>query len=593
MPKQRSKSVSIQRRAQLCNRSLPRVRDRMDDGNLLLAATHNRCPLKSSADWINVPTLPTDFSFTPPECTAPNGKQHEPMKLTPTKHTNVEDHHQKSPQARLRVLWLLGLITCLCTVDDMRTNAAEQTSRPNILLIFADDLGWRDVGYNGTDFYETPVIDKFRTEGMVFHHGYAAAGNCAPSRACLLSGTYTPRHHVYAVGSTDRGPKRSQRLVSIPNKSGLAVDNITMADALRGGGYATGIFGKWHLSGADGAKPEEQGFDVVFDSRGGNPNAKRDVPDDPKGIFSITKAAGEFMEKSHTEGKPFFAYVAHHAIHTALEARPKTLEQFQKKAKGQQHSHAMYAACLYDLDAGVGQLLAKLEQLDIAKNTLVVFTSDNGGTQQSSQEPLRGNKGGYYEGGIREPFIVRWPGVTIPGSECSVPVINVDLYPTFLAAAGIPPEKELDGEDLRPLLSQAGPLTRKSVFWHFPGYLDGPVIRGREGDVQLGFRTRPVSVIRKGDWKLHLFHEEWKLDGGHEKIASNKAVELYNIAKDQGEHTNLASSDATKRDELIRDLLAWQQAVNAQMPTVPNPTHEPGKTGNKSGKALRKNKKSP
>ena len=187
-----------------------------------------------------------------------------------------------------------------------------------------------------------------------------------------------------------------------------------------------------------------------------------------------------------------------------------------------------YAACLYDLDAGVGALLDKLQSLGIAENTLVILTSDNGGTQQSSQEPLRGNKGGYYEGGIREPFIAFWPGVIAPGTTCDVPVINVDLFPTFLAAAGVqPPEgKRLDGEDLMPLLKGSGSLKRDSVFWHFPGYLDGPVIRGRDEDIRLGFRTRPVSVIRKGDWKLHLFHEEWQLDGGRENAVGSGAIEL-------------------------------------------------------------------
>ena len=175
-------------------------------------------------------------------------------------------------------------------------------TKPNIILVFADDLGWSDVGYQGSDFYETPNLDALAKEGMVFSAGYAAAGNCAPSRACLLSGTYTPRHHVYAVGSTDRGTKAAQRLVPIPNKSGLAVDNVTIADALRSAGYATGHFGKWHLSGKDGANPTEQGFDVSFDSFGsgevkeGSEGNKSGPPEDPKGVFTLTNKALEFME---------------------------------------------------------------------------------------------------------------------------------------------------------------------------------------------------------------------------------------------------------------------------------------------------------
>jgi len=465
--------------------------------------------------------------------------------------------------------------------------AGTKSRRPNIVLVFADDLGWKDVGYQGSDFMETPTIDRLAKQGMVFTAGYAAAGNCAPSRACLISGTYTPRHGVYAVGSTERGPKESQRLVPIPNKSGLAKENITIADALKAAGYATGIFGKWHLSGKDGVEPNEQGFDVVFESYSGWPKKE---PDNPKGIYSLTKAACEFMEKN--KDRPFFVYLPHYAIHVALQARAATLEKFKAKTPGQQHHDALYAACTYDLDDGLGVLLQKLADLGLEDNTLLVFTSDNGGTQQSSQEPLRGNKGCYYEGGIREPFIVRWPGVTKPGSKCDVPVINVDLFPTFLAAAGspVPAGKTLDGESLLPLLKGEGSLKRQSIFWHFPGYLDSPVIRGRELDVRTGFRTRPVTVIHKGDWKLHLFHEEWQLDGGRAKLADNGAVELYDLKDDVGERNNLANTNTAKRDELLDELLAWQKSVNAPMPTQPNPKYAPGAAGAGKGKGKGKGK---
>jgi len=459
--------------------------------------------------------------------------------------------------------------------------AAPAETKPNIVLIFADDLGWKDVGYQGTDFMETPNVDRLAKQGMVFTAGYAAAGNCAPSRACLISGTYTPRHGVYAVGSTERGPKESQRLVPIPNKSGLAKENVTVADALKAAGYATGIFGKWHLSGKDGVEPNEQGFDVVFESYSGWPKKE---PDNPKGIYSLTKAACEFMEKN--KDRPFFVYLPHYAIHAGHQARASTLEKFKAKTPGQQHHDALYAACTYDMDDGVGILLKKLADLGLEGNTLVVFTSDNGGTQQSSQEPLRGNKGSYYEGGIREPFIVRWPGVTKPGSRCDVPVINVDLFPTFLAAAGspVPAGKTLDGESLLPLLKGEGPLKRQAIFWHFPGYLDSPVIRGRELDVRTGFRSRPVTVIHKGDWKLHLFHEEWQLDGGRAKLAENHAVELYNLKDDIGERNDLANKNIAKRDELLDDILAWQKSVNALVPSQPNPKYDPAAERKSKGK---------
>ena len=454
------------------------------------------------------------------------------------------------------------------------------SDRPNIILIFADDLGWKDVGYQGSDFFETPNIDRLASEGMVFTAGYAAAGNCAPSRACLLSGNYTPRHHVYAVGSTDRGDKGAQRLVPIPNKNGLAKANVTVADALKASGYVTGHFGKWHLAGKDGALPTQQGFDVSFDSFGlgdeqeGSEGNKAGPPSDPKGVFTLTTKACEFIQAN--KEKPFFCYLAHHAIHSPLQGRPESIAKFKAKTPGSQHSNPLYAACVYDLDASVGLLLEKLKDLELDKTTLLVFTSDHGGTQQSSQEPLRGNKGCYYEGGVREPFIVRWPGVTEPSSKCNVPVINIDLFPTFLAAAGadVPANKTLDGESLVPLLRGENTLQRNSIFWHFPGYLDSPVIRGRELDVQTGFRSRPVSVIHKGDWKLHLYHEEWQLDGGRDKLETNNAVELYNLSDDIGERNNLVVKNAPKRDELLDELLAWFKSTNALIPNERNPNYD-------------------
>jgi arylsulfatase A-like enzyme len=473
-------------------------------------------------------------------------------------------------------------------------------AQPNIILIFADDLGWMDVGYHGSKLCETPVLDALAKESMVFTNAYASAGNCAPSRACMLSGTYTPRHHVYAVGSTDRGNKAQQRLLTPPNMGGLAQENVTMADALKAAGYKTAHVGKWHLDGNGGAKPSVQGFDLTFDSFGegelkeGSEGNKKGPPEDPKGVFTLTRKACEFIE-ANKQG-PFFCYLAHHAIHGPLQGRPETLAMLKNKNTNLSNGDLMYAACTYDVDASVGMLLDKLKALKLEENTLLVFTSDNGATPQAPQEPLRGNKGGYYEGGIREPMIVRWPGVIKPGSTCDVPVINVDLFSTFLAAAGATTDKELDGESLLPLLKGDGELKRNSIFWHFPGYLDRPVIRGRELDVRTGFRSRPVSVIRKGDWKLHLFLEEWQLDGGREKLATNKAVELYNLTTDIGERTDLATQNTSKRDELLDDLLAWHQSINAIVPSEPNPKYDlesAGKVKKKGkGEGKKKDKKS-
>jgi len=460
------------------------------------------------------------------------------------------------------------MFAATCCAGGVTQSAMAQKSRPpNIILIFADDLGWKDVGYQGTDFYETPRIDRLAKEGMVFTAGYSSAGNCQPSRACLISGQYTPRHDVYAVQSTERGPKPLMRLIPVPNKSGIAKQEVSIADAMKAAGYATGIFGKWHLGGPDGCEPGEQGFDVVVDAvHGGN-----GVKDDPKGIYKITNAACEFMEQNRE--RPFFAYVSHHAIHSGLQFHQETLDRFKAKPAGEQHKNARYAACTFDFDAAFGKLLDRLNELGLAENTLVVFTSDNGATPQSSQEPLRGNKGSYHEGGIREPFIVRWPGKILPGSNCDVPVINIDLFPTFLEVAGakVPVGKTLDGESLVPLLTQSGPLQRHSIFWHFPGYLDSPVTRGRDPV----FRTRPVSVINQDHWKLYLYHEEWALDGGRESLATSRAIELYNLRDDIGERTELSLTNPGKRDELLEELLTWFQATGAKLATDPNPAWKP------------------
>jgi len=455
--------------------------------------------------------------------------------------------------AVLLAIVVLSLVTH-CTAAELK--------RPNIVLIFADDLGWQDTGFSGSDFNESPNLDRLAKQGMVFTQAYSSAGNCAPSRACLLSGQYTPRHGVFAVGSTDRGPVELMRLVPIKNASGLAADEFTLPKAMKSAGYTTGMFGKWHLSGSEGSRPEQH-FDVA-EVTGGSWSKK--VDDDPKAIFSITSAACKFIEAN--KDRPFFAYLPHYAIHSELQSRPEVLARFKQKQPGKLHSNSANAACLAELDEGVGILMKKLADLGLEDNTLVMFTSDNGGTAES-QEPLRGKKGCYYEGGIREPLVVHWPGVVKPGTTCNVPVINVDFYATFAALAGakLPSERPLDGTSLLPLLQGNDKLDRESIYWHFPGYLDGPVPRGRDPK----FRTRPVSVIRKGDWKLHLYQEEWQLDGGRAKLDTNHAVELYNIAKDPGESNDRASSNVSKRDELLDELLAWIARVPAPLPSEPNP----------------------
>jgi arylsulfatase A-like enzyme len=444
------------------------------------------------------------------------------------------------------------------------------TNSPNILLIFADDLGYMDVGFNGTDYYETPNIDKLAKDGMRFTNAYAAGANCAPSRACMLSGFYTPRHEVYAVGNSMKGPIENMRLAPVPTYNALAPSFVTMAETLKASGYATGIFGKWHLGNkADGTDPGSQGFDVVMESAPGWQNRKDKIKEDPKGIFDKTEAAIRFI--TDNKDKPFFAYVSHNAVHGPHQARKESLEKFKAKKTGKYHNDPLYAACIYDFDEGVGQLLAHLEKLGLDQNTLVIFTSDNGGINMTPQEPLRGNKGAFYEGGIREPFVARWTGKIKPGTINNTPIINLDLYPTFAALASAKlPKTKLDGENIWPLFEGRQQTQREKLFWHFPGYLHNPVIRGRDNI----FRERPVTVMRKGDYKIMLYHEEWLLNGGFEKRAVNNAVELFHLKTDEGERTNIANSNPQKRDELLKDLLQWMKETNAKMATVKTKAQE-------------------
>ncbi|HLP37692.1 sulfatase [Lacibacter sp.] len=459
------------------------------------------------------------------------------------------------------------ILTAFISIILSTVTTAQQTEKPNIILIFADDLGYKDAGFTGSKIVETPNLDALAKQGMVFNNAYAGAGNCAPSRACLLSGRYTPRHGVYAVGSTTRGPKKEMKVVPVPNTNYLASSFVTVAEALQKQGYATGLFGKWHLSSnkTTGTAPTDQGFDVFFDSRKDNPNKKRDEPKDPKGIYSLTDSAIAFMQ--HNQHKPFFTFLSHHAIHSNIEAKPSTIERF--KQKGLDGKTALYAACIYDLDESIGILMAYLKKSGLDKNTLVIFTSDNGATQQSSQEPLRGNKGGYYEGGIREPFIAYWKDNIKPNTQNNTPIINIDLYATFLAAAGNTTVKT-DGENLLPLFKgKASTTKRTNLYWHFPGYLNDPVIRGRDSI----FRTRPVTVLRKGDWKIHLYYEEWLLNGGMKNIDNNNAVELYNLKNDEGERTNLSLTNRTKRNELLSELLAWLRKEKVPQPVPIDKDH--------------------
>ena len=444
-----------------------------------------------------------------------------------------------------------------------------EQEKPNIIFVIIDDLGWTDVGYMGSNWYETPNIDRLARQGMIFTNAYANAANCAPTRACLLSGQYTPRHGVFTVGKSDRGDSEDRRLIPVVNSLEISLDKITIAEALKPAGYVSAAIGKWHV----GHTPEEQGFTAGMDRpemgyRGGHFNDAGEYLTD-----RLTDEAVNFITEN--KANPFFLYLAHHAVHTPIQAKEEMIAKYETKDAAGCHSHATYAAMVESVDESVGKINKTLRELGLNENTILIFFSDNGGHgTYTCQKPLRGGKGMFYEGGIREPMFVCWPGTVRGGITCDAPVIGTDFYPTFLDLAGaqFPENYSLDGKSIMPLLQGKNSIKREAIFWHFPAYLEayeGLMDESRDPV----FRTRPVSVIRKGDWKLLLFHEEWVLDGGKNKIASNNAVELYNLKKDPGESNNLCNIKIRKRDNLLNDLLEWQQEINAPVPREANPDY--------------------
>ncbi|MCK5171852.1 MAG: sulfatase-like hydrolase/transferase, partial [Planctomycetes bacterium] len=307
--------------------------------------------------------------------------------------------------------------------------AQNKASRPNIVLIFIDDMGYKDIGFNGSKYYLTPNIDRLAAEGMIFTQGYVCAANCAPSRACLLSGQFTPRHKLYAVNTVRRGNKYNDRLAltDVEESKVLPAQTITFAESMKKAGYATGMFGKWHVGNFDGdTGPAGQGFGTALPT---NPPkiTKFEETNDPKEIFLYTNQACQFIEEN--KDRPFLVYLAHHAIHMGIQARAEMIEKFETRKGVGGQNNPNYAAFIAHTDDGVGRLMAKLDELGLDEDTVVIFLSDNGGIPISSQLPLRGLKGMYYEGGVRVPFAVRWKKQTRTGSTCDTPVCAADLYP--------------------------------------------------------------------------------------------------------------------------------------------------------------------
>ena len=366
---------------------------------------------------------------------------------------------------KFRKIWLGA--TLLCTTGIQQVFSAEILTgiKPNIVFILADDLGWTDLGIMGSDYYETPNIDRLAAEGILFDNAYAAAANSAPSRACMMTGMYTPRHGVYTVSPPDRGDRTKRKFIAIPNTEDVRADFVTMAEALQKQGYQCGHIGKWHLGDdADGTGPLSQGFIWnVGGNRAGAPYSyfyPYCLPDKSKCHLGLDKGTpGEYLTdrlteeaisfiKDHKKG-PFFLHLSHHAVHTALQAPDSLINKYRNKTPGKYHKNPIYAAMIEKLDDSVGRICQVIETLGIADHTILVFYSDNGGSEPVTDNyPLNGGKGMPYEGGSRVPLIMKWVGKIEPGTRSSVPVTGVDFYPTFVTLAHGKVASNLDGKDI-------------------------------------------------------------------------------------------------------------------------------------------------
>lgn len=442
---------------------------------------------------------------------------------------------------RVRYARLAAAIYCSLLIGQGRADeSAPPAVCPNVILILADDLGVNDLGCYGRRDHQTPHLDQLASEGVRFACAYTAQPICSPSRAALMTGKAPARLHLtnFLPGRPDAS---SQRLLQPRIEGQLPLEETTVAELLQQAGYATGLFGKWHLGGP-GFGPEKQGFETAVSPPENTPPK---LADGGKGEGAITAAAKEFIA-AHRD-RPFFCYVAHNNPHIPLAAAPELV------AKHGHAFHPVYAAMIETLDDSVGRLMKHVDDLDLSERTIFVFTSDNGGlhvlespgTPATHNTPFRAGKGYLYEGGLREPLLIRWPGVAAAGSVCETPVVLTDLVPTILAAAGIDVATTvgpLDGVSLIGLL-RGEPLPPRQLCWHFPNYTN-----------QGG---RPAGAIREGDWKL----VEQLEDG---------SVELFDLAHDPGEASNLAATWPERVDDLRQKLQTWRLRTGAQMPT-PNP----------------------
>ncbi|MEM7478263.1 MAG: sulfatase [Planctomycetota bacterium] len=472
---------------------------------------------------------------------------------------------------KLAVLAITG-ITNLLGMTAQATELRRQAKKPNVVLILIDDLGWRDIGCNGSKYYQTPHIDQLAERGTRFTNGYAACNVCSPTRAAILTGKYPARLLLTQWLPSGRWNAQKNRMREGRYVSNLPLEEVTIAETLREAGYATAFMGKWHLGTETYYYPEHQGFDLNVAGRDyGAPGSyfypfegSWKIPTTGKKLIKSSPLAGKpgdylpdrlaeeaeaFIRASHD--KPFFLMLSHYAVHTPLQAKPEVMKKYEQFPQEQQQGKPAYAAMVESIDDSVGRVVNSLRELQIEENTLIVFTSDNGGFAKATyNSPLRANKGSNFEGGLRVPYVISMPGKIQQGAVCETPIISTDVYPTILSAIGQPaqPYQHLDGVDLMPVLTGQGELEREALFWHYPHYNQHP-------------QSFPASVVRAGDWKLIE-----NLESGEQS--------LFDLVNDIGEQNDLARDEPQKRSQLVKLLNAWREEVGAD-PMQPNPQFKP------------------
>jgi len=420
--------------------------------------------------------------------------------------------------------------------------------KPNIVLVVIDDMGWTDLGCQGSAYYESPNIDRLASEGVRFTDAYSSGPNCSPSRAALLTGNYPSRTGVTTVLNKK---VNEFALIEHPRSKSLSAEQTTFADVLRGAGYKSISIGKWHLGKEKHSEdPLGQGFNEnVGGTQNGHPGsyhhpfgkgAGRVPVEAPEGSYLtdvLTDRALDFVRRHQDE--PFCLYLPYYSVHTPIQPRADLMAKYEAKEPVGGHKNPGYAAMVEAVDEGVGRILALLDELELREETLVIVTSDNGGHSVTSNAPLRGRKGMLYEGGLRVPLIVRLPGVTDPGTTCAEPTLSMDIFPTLAKLAGASSEESVDGSDLMPLFAGEERLERDAIFWHFPHYLAG--------------RQTPASAMRMGDWKLIETFETGD-------------IELYELSSDIGEGENLAAIRPEKAAAMHSRLKAWRASIGAKIP---------------------------